>query len=66
MRTARGVTVQILFFLGFPVLDIPLGLLEEYLSSTTGVRIREDQRLDSILQGMGWYNLQSFPAKLSR
>lgn len=63
-RTARLAMFHLLRSLGLPVVDIPLGLLEEYLSSTKGAKKREDRRLNSISQGIVLYNLKLFNGQL--
>jgi len=49
-----------------PVIDIPLGLLEEYLSCTKGAARREDQRLRQALELIVFYNLRLFNEELKR
>jgi fido (protein-threonine AMPylation protein) len=58
-RTTRLITFYLLRAERFPMLDIPLGLLEEYLSSTKGSRERDDKKLSLVLQRVILYNLKS-------
>ncbi|MBI5880887.1 Fic family protein [archaeon] len=58
-RTTRLITFYLLRAEKFPMLDIPLGLLEEYLSSTKGSKERNDKKLSLVLQRIILYNLKS-------
>lgn len=59
-RTTRLITFHLLRSLDLPVIDIPLGLLEEYLSSTKGAVLRNDQRLRRVLELVVLYNVKLF------
>ncbi len=63
-RTTRLLTFHLLRSVGIPVIDIPLGLLEEYLSSTKGAVRRDDQRLRRVLELVVLYNLRLFNEQL--
>lgn len=57
-RTTRLITFHLLQSLDIPILDIPLGLLDEYLGSTKGSKSREDRRLYHCLQKIILFNLK--------
>lgn len=63
-RTTRLLTFHFLRFLGIPVIDIPLGLLEEYLFSTKGARKRNDKELMNVIQRIILYNLKTINEQL--
>jgi fido (protein-threonine AMPylation protein) len=63
-RTTRLISFHILRNEGFPMPDIPLGLLEEYLSSTKGSRRRDDKRLSSVLQKIILFNLKAMNERM--
>jgi len=64
-RTTRLITFHLLQSKGIPILDIPYGLLDEYVSYTKGSRKREDQKLLSNLQKVILFNLKKINARLS-
>ncbi|HDY68188.1 MAG TPA: Fic family protein [Candidatus Scalindua sp.] len=64
-RTARLITFHLLRTQNIPILDIPLGLLEEYLGSTKAAKSRDDDRLSQALQKIILYNLKTVNGKLS-
>ena len=64
-RTTRLITFHLLQSKDIPILDIPYGLLDEYLSYTKGSRIREDQKLLSNLQKVILFNLKKINWRLS-
>lgn len=64
-RTTRLITFHLLRTQNIPVLDIPLGLLEEYVFSTKGAKKRDDKKLDQIFQQIILYNLKTINEKLS-
>jgi fido (protein-threonine AMPylation protein) len=64
-RTTRLITFHSLQSKGIPVLDIPYGLLDEYLSYTKGSEKREDKKLFSNLQKIILFNLKKINTKLS-
>ena len=63
-RTTRLITFHLLQLKGIPIFDIPLGLLDEYLSYTKGSRKRDDQKLFSTLQKVILWNLKKINEKL--
>ncbi|MBI2111979.1 Fic family protein [Candidatus Woesearchaeota archaeon] len=65
-RTTRLLTFHLLRSVSLPVIDIPLGLLEEYLSCTKGAARREDQRLRQALEMIVFYNLRLFNEELRK
>lgn len=64
-RTTRLITFHLLQSKDIPILDIPFGLLDEYLSYTKGSRTREDQKLLSNLQKVILFNLKKINTRLS-
>ena len=64
-RTTRLITFHLLQSKSIPILDIPYGLLDEYVSYTKGSRKREDQKLLSNLQKVILFNLKKINARLS-
>jgi len=63
-RVTRLLTFHILRYFKFPVLDIPLGLLDQYLSNTKGYKKRDDDNLNKTLQLIILYNLKIIDEKL--
>ena len=63
-RTTRLITFHLLQSKDIPILDIPFGLLDEYLSFTKGARIREDKKLLSNLQKTILFNLKKINERL--
>ncbi|MFH1311340.1 MAG: Fic family protein [Nanoarchaeota archaeon] len=57
-RITRLITFHLLQSLDIPILDIPLGLLDEYLSYTKGSKKREDIKLYQNLQKIILFNLK--------
>jgi len=57
-RTTRLITFYLLQSKDIPILDIPFGLLDEYLGYTKGARVREDKKLLSNLQKTILFNLK--------
>jgi len=57
-RSTRLITFHLLQSLEIPILDIPLGLLDEYLNATKGSKQREDYKLYKTLQKIILYNLK--------
>lgn len=57
-RTARLLLFHILQYKGIPVLDIPVGLLDQYQSNTKGYTERNDTALAETLQYIILYNLK--------
>src|SRR3989338_1939037 len=64
-RTTRLITFHLIQSKDIPILDIPYGLLDEYLSYTKGSRTREDQKLLSNLQKIILFNLKKINERLS-
>jgi Fic family protein len=64
-RTTRLITFYLLQSNDIPILDIPFGLLDEYLSYTKGSRKREDNKLFHNLQKIVLYNLRKINKRLS-
>jgi len=57
-RTTRLITFHLLQSKGIPILDIPFGLLDEYMSYTKSSRKREDNKLYANLQKIILFNLR--------
>jgi Fic family protein len=64
-RTTRLITFHLLQSLDIPILDIPFGLLDEYLSYTKGSKNREDIKLYQSLQKIILFNLKKINKKFS-
>ncbi len=64
-RTTRLITFHLLQSLDIPILDIPFGLLDEYLSYTKGSKKREDVKLYRNLQKIILFNLKKINERLS-
>ena len=63
-RTTRLIAFHLLQSLDIPILDIPFGLLDEYLNYTKGSRKREDIKLYRTLQKIILFNLKKINEKL--
>lgn len=63
-RTTRLITFHLLQSRDIPILDIPFGLLDEYLSYTKGSRKRDDKKLFSNLQKIILFNLKKINERL--
>ena len=63
-RTTRLITFHLLQSKEIPIIDIPFGLLEEYLSYTKGSKKREDPKLYRTLQKILLFNLKKINEKL--
>ena len=63
-RTTRLIIFHLLRAERFPMPDIPLGLLEEYLFSTKGSKERDDKKLSIVLQRIILFNLKSMNEKM--
>jgi hypothetical protein len=63
-RTTRLITFHLLQSINIPVFDIPFGLLDEYLDSTKGSKVREDEKLNKTLQKIILFNLKKINKKL--
>ena len=57
-RTTRLITFHLLQSLDIPILDIPFGLLDEYLNCTKGSKSREDTKLYQSFQKIILFNLK--------
>ena len=64
-RTTRLITFHLLQSVDIPILDIPLGLLDEYLSSTKGSKSREDIKLYQNLQKIILFNLKKINKRMA-
>ncbi len=64
-RTTRLITFYLLQSQDVPILDIPFGLLDEYLSYTKGSHKREDKKLYHNLQKIILYNLRKINKRLA-
>jgi Fic family protein len=57
-RTTRLITFYIFQQQDIPVLDLPFGLLDEYLANTKGSKKREDEKLNQTLQKIILFNIK--------
>ncbi len=64
-RTTRLITFYLLQSLDVPILDIPFGLLDEYLNYTKGSKIRNDAKLYQNLQKIVLFNLKKINERLA-
>lgn len=64
-RTTRLITFHLLQSKEIPIIDIPFGLLDEYMNYTKGSRKREDHKLNLTLQKIILFNLKKINEKLS-
>lgn len=64
-RTTRLLTFHLLRSQDIPIIDIPLGLLEEYVSFTKGAKKRDDKQLTNVLQRIIYYNVRMLNEQLS-
>lgn len=65
-RTTRLITFHLLQSRGIPILDIPVGLLDEYLSYTKGSKKRDDEKLFGHLQKVILFNLKNINERLAK
>lgn len=63
-RTTRLVAFHLLQLKDIPVLDMPLGLLDEYILATKGSTKRDDAKLYQTLQKIILYNLKKINERL--
>jgi fido (protein-threonine AMPylation protein) len=63
-RTTRLITFHLLQSLDIPILDIPFGMLDEYLNATKGSKQREDYKLYKALQKIILFNLRKVNGKM--
>jgi len=64
-RTTRLITFHLLQSLDIPIIDIPFGLLDEYLSYTKGSKNREDSKLYQNLQKIILFNLKKINKRMA-
>jgi len=64
-RITRLITFHLLQSKEIPIIDIPFGLLDEYLNYTKGSKKREDVKLYRTLQKIVLFNLKKINEKLS-
>ncbi len=64
-RTTRLITFHLLQSKDIPMLDIPFGLLDEYLSYTKGSKKRDDKQLFENLQKIILFNLKKINERLA-
>ena len=65
-RTTRLITFHLLQYFRVPILDIPLGLLDQYMNNTKGYKKRDDGELEKTLQYIILYNLKAINEKLAK
>lgn len=63
-RTTRLITFHLLQSRDIPILDIPFGLLDEYLNYTKGAKKRNDEKLLGSLQKIILWNLKKINERL--
>ncbi len=63
-RTTRLITFHLFQSKDIPILDIPFGLLDEYMIYTKGSKKREDKKLMQNLQKIILYNLRKINEKM--
>ena len=63
-RITRLLMFHILHYMKIPILFIPLGLLDQYLSNTKGYKVRDDGALVNTLQLIVLCNLKTINDKL--
>ncbi len=63
-RVARLITFHLLQYFKIPILDIPLGILDQYLTNTKSYIKRDDRDLSKTLQLIILYNLKIINDKL--
>ena len=63
-RVTRLLAFHILRSKGIPILDIPFGLLDEYLSHTKGSKEKDDRKLYECLQRIILFNLKKVNERL--
>ena len=64
-RITRLLTFYVIRSQGIPIIDIPLGLLENYLFSTKGAKKRDDKKLNQVFQIIILYNLKVINEQLA-
>jgi len=64
-RITRLITFHLLRTQNIPILDIPLGMLEEYIFSTKGAKKRDDQKLNQVIQRIIISNLKAINERLT-
>ena len=63
-RITRLITFHLLHSKGVPILDIPFGLLDEYIKDTKGSKVRKDKDLFESLQKIILFNLKKINERL--
>jgi len=63
-RVTRLITFHLLQYKDIPILDLPLGLLDEYLKKTKSSRTRNDKELMLALEKVILFNLKKINKKL--
>ena len=63
-RTTRLITFHLLQSKDIPIIDIPFGILDEYLNYTKGSKKRKDDKLYITLQKIILFNLKKINNKL--
>ncbi len=58
-RVTRLLIFHLFLYLDIPILDIPLGLHDEYMEATKKYKKRDDEMLSLVLQKIVLYNLKS-------
>lgn len=64
-RITRLITFHLLNSKDIPILDIPFGLLDEYINDTKGAKARNDKYLFQSLQKIMLFNLKKINKRLS-
>ena len=64
-RITRLITFHLLNSMNIPILDIPFGLLEDYMEQTKGSRSRNDKTFQQSLSRIILFNLKKINEKLS-
>jgi fido (protein-threonine AMPylation protein) len=65
-RITRLITFHLLQFKNIPILDLPLGLLDEYLEKTKASKSRNDKKLSEILEKIILFNLKKINTGLRK
>ena len=64
-RTTRLITFHLLHLKGIPILDIPFGLLDDYMNQTKGSKNRDDKNFAQSLGRIILFNIKKINEKLS-
>ncbi|MFW5847152.1 MAG: Fic family protein [Nanoarchaeota archaeon] len=65
-RITRLITFHLLQYKGIPILDLPLGLLDEYLEKTKASKFRDDKELSQTLEKIILFNLKKINSRLEK